>query len=69
MRLDPAAQISVPYAAQEDVVIRGVRIPKGTDLTFAIRAVLRHSDEWIRPNEFLPERFDIDSPLYKRPDG
>ena len=69
MRIDPATQNSVPYAAQQDIVIRGVRIPKGTDLTLSLRAVLQHSKEWTRPHDFLPERFDMDSPLYKRPDG
>ena len=28
-----------------------------------------NAEEWVRPSEFLPERFDVNSPLFLRPDG
>lgn len=32
-------------------------------------ALHKHAKYWQRPHEFLPERFDKESPLYLTPDG
>jgi cytochrome P450 family 4 len=52
---------------------------KGTDSTFNLRkgaaiyidilGLHFNATEWQRPHEFLTDRFDTESPLYKRPDG
>ena len=69
MRIDPAALETLNYIANENAVVRGVTIPKGTLLGIAIRGTHRLSDQWQRATEFLPERFDISSPLHAKPDG
>ena len=39
------------------MTIRGYRLPKGTPIVFAPITLHRSPDNWLRPNEFLPERF------------
>ena len=39
------------------MTIRGYRLPKGTPIIFAPITLHRSPDNWLRPNEFLPERF------------
>ncbi len=39
------------------MTIRGYRLPKGTPIIFAPITLHRSPDNWLRPDEFLPERF------------
>ena len=39
------------------MTIRGYRLPKGTPIVFAPITLHRSPDNWLRPNEFLPDRF------------
>ena len=39
------------------MTIRGYRLPKGTVIIFAPITLHRSPDNWLRPDEFLPDRF------------
>ena len=47
-----------PYRQLDrDMTIRGYCLPKGTPIIFAPITLHRSPDNWLRPDEFLPERF------------
>ncbi|XP_034123490.1 uncharacterized protein LOC117580852 [Drosophila guanche] len=51
----------------EDVEIRGKRIPAGTNYTIGIFVLLRDPEYFESPDEFKPERFDSPSPQASHP--
>lgn len=65
LRIDSPTFESFTYTNYQDVKICNVPIEKGT--TFKIDITTAHYNEelWLRPKEFIPERFDIDSDIYK----
>ena len=50
----------------EKVVIDGKEIPEGSEITIFSYLIQRHPDIWNEPNKFIPERFDVESDLYKK---
>ena len=61
---------SVPYRVLEDIRFDdGVFLPKGVEISMAIQLMQKNPDQWIRPDEFIPERFDPTNELYKTPSG
>ena len=69
LRIDPPAFISLPYITIDDVEICGVKINKNEHVMTNIIYVHHNSKEWQKPLEFIPERFDPESPYFVRPDG
>lgn len=57
MRLYPVSNGSTSCVAIEDTVIEGVKIPKGTIISWSILAAGRDAEEYPQPDEFLPERW------------
>jgi len=47
----------------------GLIIPKNTFVRFSMQGCNYHEEEWINPYEFLPERHDPASELFKTPSG
>lgn len=56
-RLHPAAPLSVPHKAIEDVEINGYIVPKDSQVLVNVWAIGRDSNRWSKPDLFLPERF------------
>ncbi|KAL3829596.1 hypothetical protein ACJIZ3_018398 [Penstemon smallii] len=56
-RLHPAAPLSVPHKAKEDIEIQGYIVPKDTQTIVNIWAIGRDSSVWSEPDLFMPERF------------
>ena len=67
LRYDPPAVFSIPYVALEDCEIANVKIPKGHKIE--VNTVYSHynPEQWHRPDEFIPERFDPESELFFKP--
>ena len=65
-RIDPPSSSTLAYFAKEDVEICGVKFGKGS--LFEINSLWIHynSQEWQKPNEFIPERFDPESEYFKK---
>jgi len=57
MRLYPVVPLMVPYSTSSDTTVRGVAIPKGTQVLVNQYAVARSEANWDNPDEFDPERF------------
>lgn len=47
----------------EEVVIDGKKIPKGSDLSIFIYFINRHPELWNEPDKFIPERFEVEKRL------
>lgn len=45
--------------ASEDIVINGVKIPKGLDVTYTPRILHFLPDYWEEPLKYMPERLTI----------
>ena len=59
-----------PIVFKQDVTLANkLKIKKGDRVRVLNWALHKHSGEWQRPHEFLPERFDPESPLYLTPSG
>ena len=70
LRLTPTAPASVDYkVVRAGCKIRGVEIPTDARIFINFGVVQRDPRQWQRPAEFLPDRYDPESPLYLRPDG
>jgi cytochrome P450 len=64
LRIDTPFPEAFPYQAYEDVEICGVPVKKGTYIV--VDFISAHYDEkhWMKPKEFIPDRFDTESEFY-----
>ena len=70
LRINPPTSRSIGYSAVEDFTTSdGLFIPKDTMLEFNITAAHWDPKQWQQPDEFRPERFDPDHPMFKTPSG
>jgi cytochrome P450 len=70
LRYKPPGVRLLGYEAVEDVRLKcGVVIPRGTPVQFNIYGSHWNPNQWHTPNQFLPDRFNPDSPLFKTPNG
>ena len=53
----------------KDVVAAGLKIRKGDQIMIGMACLGRDKNQWIQPEEFLPERFDSDSEYFLTPTG
>ena len=70
LRLDPAAgQALAPRVMTRDERLGQVNLRKGDTVMVHYWGTHHNPEEWQRPSEFLPERWDPKSPLYLTPKG
>ncbi|KAK4339114.1 hypothetical protein RND71_040576 [Anisodus tanguticus] len=65
MRLHPAVSLLLPHKAQNDIEVLGFTVPKDSQVFVNAWAIGRDPKSWVRPLEFLPERFIESSVDYK----
>jgi cytochrome P450 len=53
----------------KDVVAGGLNIRKNDAIFIGIAALCNDPTEWQQPDQFIPERFNSDSPFYLTPGG
>ena len=53
----------------ETVQCEKLKIRKGDVINILIDKLCNDPDQWIEPDNFIPERFDPNSPYYLAPDG
>eukprot|EP00884_Botryococcus_braunii_P008881 jgi/Botrbrau1/17995/Bobra.0713s0002.1 len=58
MRMSPVIGGGVPRVALRDVTLNGHFFPKGTVILSMIHATHHHPDNWDRPDDFIPERWN-----------
>ena len=57
LRLYPALPLSGPRQFNQDSILGGYHIPKGTRLVLNLTKIQRDPSIWLNPTEFQPERF------------
>ena len=65
----PPAAFGSAQEVSEDAKVGDFKIKAGDELVLLNCAMGFNTSQWQRPFEFLPERFDPDSPLFLTPDG
>ena len=61
--------VSIVQVVNQTVKVDDIVLLKGTDVRYNIIGSHYNTNQWVKPYEFLPERFDPSSKLYLRPDG
>lgn len=69
MRLDTPFSISSTSSVTEPCTILGINMQPGDAFFINMGAMHRDPDQWQKPQDFIPERFDPSSEYYSRPDG
>jgi len=69
LRIQPPVRNSTPRHLSGEMKLGKYHILKDQALVVMMAALHRHSKQWQRPNDFLPERFDSADPLSLTPDG
>ena len=67
LRFDVPTPITLTYKAYEEVNVCGVKIPKGQEIIMGIPYIHFNPEQWHKPTEFLPERFDPESEFFLKP--
>ena len=57
LRLHPAAPENFRFAARDDVLPDGTRIPAGSLVMYSINTINHNASVWYNPDEFIPDRF------------
>ncbi|KAM3233219.1 hypothetical protein P3L10_018578 [Capsicum annuum] len=65
LRLHPAAALLLPHKAQNDIEVLGYTVPKDSQVFVNAWVIGRDPKSWVRPLEYLPERFIESSVSYK----
>lgn len=70
LRLYPSAYF-LPRETNQDDILGGVKIPKGSQVFLSVRHIQRHPDYFDRPDEFVADRFldDLKHPFSFLPFG
>ena len=69
LRVFPPVPSSSMYMVTKDTKLGKYTFRTGDSLVVNFSGLHRSSSEWLRPNEFLPRRFDTSDPLSKTPSG
>ena len=69
LRMEGPVEMSTTSCFFEDVTVGGVNICAGDPVIVNIDYLQHDPKQWQEPWTFIPERFDSDSPYFKRPDG
>ena len=69
MRIESPVASSSTSCVNKDVNINGIDMNAGDAFFIFIHFIHMDPKEWIDPNSFIPERFDINSPYFKTPAG
>jgi len=69
LRFEPTATIGSFQYFTKDVRIGDLNMRAGDIFVVHIKAIHRNPNEWQRPSEFLPERWDSSNPLSLTPAG
>ncbi|KAJ3681455.1 hypothetical protein LUZ60_015944 [Juncus effusus] len=65
LRMHPIAPILMPRVCQETCQIQGYTVPAGSRMLVNAYTIMRDPKYWEDPNEFKPERFEINQVDYK----
>ena len=69
LRIQPPADYTSDLCFSQSVKVGNLNIRKGDEFQIYMSGLHMNEDEWRRPYEFIPRRFDLSCPLSTKPDG
>ena len=69
LRMQPPVWLSSSCSMSETVQCGKLLLHKDNPFSISIWHLHNNPDEWIQPEKFIPERFDVGSPFYLTPKG
>mmetsp|Transcript_2435 Transcript_2435/g.3358 ORF Transcript_2435/g.3358 Transcript_2435/m.3358 type:complete len:178 (-) Transcript_2435:21-554(-) len=69
LRVCPVASVSSPLYFEKDTKVGNLTVKADEIIMINIWGLHRNPNQWQRPNEFIPDRFDPASPLSRTPTG
>jgi len=69
LRIEPPTVASGGVYTEDQTFPSGLKVKKGDLFVINMQSMQNDANEWFSPEKFMPERFDSNSPYYKRPDG
>lgn len=69
LRRNPVAPVSSPLEYQKDTKLGNLHVKAGEPIFINIWGLHHNGNQWQRPFEFLPDRFDLAHPLSRTPSG
>lgn len=69
LRFDAPLNLTSWVQFEQDVKCGWLNIKRGMQININVSKLHYNPAQWIRPEEYLPERFDPSSPLYLTPTG
>ena len=69
LRMSPVAPISTSLVFDKDMRIGKLLVTAGLEMYINIHGLHMNGNEWQKPDEFLPDRFDPSHPLALTPSG
>ena len=69
LRISPVAPTSSPHCFDRDTKVGSIFVKARESISINILGLHMNANQWQRPAEFLPDRFDPLHPLSKTPKG
>jgi cytochrome P450 len=69
LRIECPVSMTFFQSFSKTLEIEGVTIRKDENWAIFPDVIHKDPEQWQKPEEYIPERFNPDSPLFKRPDG
>ena len=69
LRLQPPTYTTSEYTLSQDAKIGKYNLKAADGIIINLQGLHRNADQWQKPNDFIPERFDINDPLSLTPAG
>ena len=69
LRMQSAGTNTSYFEFTHDTIIGNMKVRKGDEFMISLNALHYNGNEWQRPHEFIPERFDSSNPVSLTPTG
>ena len=69
LRFQNSLRFNTDVCAEKELMIGKYKVRAGDRMVVNFQALHHNPEQWQRPSEFLPQRFDPEDPLYLTPSG
>ena len=69
LRMQSPTQLSSFFYFMKDMKVGNLNVRKGDEFSIYLQGLHLNTNEWQKPHEFIPERFDSSNPINLTPSG